>query len=51
MSFWRSPEQSGILNNFYFAGWPLAKFGSFLLSMIASPLDKIGEKKTQKQNP
>jgi len=33
MSSWRSPEQSGVIENFYIVG----RFRSFLLWMIASP--------------
>jgi hypothetical protein len=37
MNLWRSPKQSRILKYFYFAVWPVAKFGSSLFWMIASP--------------
>ncbi len=37
MSSWRSPEQSRIVKDFYFPGWPLARFGLFLLWIMASP--------------
>jgi hypothetical protein len=50
MSSWRSPEQSRIVKDFYFPGWPLARFGLFLLWIIwpVHLLDKMGGgKKTQ----
>jgi hypothetical protein len=37
MNLWRLPKQSRILKYFYFALWPVAKFGSSLFWMIASP--------------
>jgi hypothetical protein len=48
----RLREQSRIFKSFYFAGWTLPKFGSFLLWTIPSPLTwQNWKEKKKEKNP
>jgi hypothetical protein len=45
----RLPEQSRIFKSFYFAGWTLPQFGSFLLWI--TPLDSLDKIEKKRKEP